>query len=70
MSAFVIPPRGSLAPVVLDRQIRDAPWWRQHLDASQPRVADHEQVLVGNAWFRCEHDYTTANRAVFARALR
>ncbi|MFI5555363.1 aminoglycoside phosphotransferase family protein [Streptomyces sp. NPDC051738] len=62
--------RGSLVDAILDRQTRNALWWRQHLDAPQPRVADNEQVMARIAWSRREHDYTIANRALFASALR
>jgi hypothetical protein len=64
-----IPARGSLVDAVLDRQIRNAVWWRQRLDAPQPRVADNEQILARSAWSRRNHDHTVAHRAVFARAL-
>ncbi|MER5185350.1 aminoglycoside phosphotransferase family protein [Streptomyces sp. NPDC002896] len=62
--------RSSLIDAILDRQIRNAVWWRRHLNAPQPRVADKDQILARIAWSRREHDHTAANRAVFARALR
>ncbi|MDO0916973.1 phosphotransferase [Streptomyces sp. DT2A-34] len=65
-----IPARSSLVDAILDRQISNALWWRQHLNAPQPHVADNEQVHARIAWSRREHDYTTANRTVFASALR
>ncbi|MFE7278451.1 phosphotransferase [Streptomyces sp. NPDC057623] len=62
--------RSSLVDAILDRQIRNALWWRQHLNTPQPRVADNEQVFSRIAWSRREHDYTAANRDVFLSALR
>ncbi|KPI00662.1 aminoglycoside phosphotransferase [Actinobacteria bacterium OK074] len=58
-----------LVDAVLDRQLRNALWWRQHLEAPHPRVADDDQILARIAWSRREHDYTTAHRAVFTNAL-
>jgi hypothetical protein len=55
---------------MLDRQARNADWWRQHLDAPEPRVADGEQILARIAWSWREHDHTAANRTVFTTALR
>ena len=65
-----IPARSSLVDAILDRQIRNALWWRQHLNAPQPHAADNEQVHARIAWSRREHDYTTDSRTVFASALR
>ncbi|MFC8571398.1 phosphotransferase family protein [Streptomyces sp. NPDC057245] len=64
------PDRSVLLDAILDRQNRNALWWRRHLDAPEPRVADNEQILARIAWSRREHDHTAVNRAVFASALR
>lgn len=64
------PERGDLVDAILDRQHRNALWWRRHLNASEPRVAGREQILARIAWSRREHDHTAANREVFASALR
>jgi Ser/Thr protein kinase RdoA (MazF antagonist) len=64
------PARGSLVDAILDRQLRNALWWCERLNAPQPRMADERQFLARIAWSRREHEYTTANRTVFASALR
>ncbi|WP_329156082.1 aminoglycoside phosphotransferase family protein (plasmid) [Streptomyces sp. NBC_01456] len=62
--------RADLLDAMLDRQARNADWWRQHLDVPEPRVADDEQIRSRIAWSLREHSYTAANRSVFAKALR
>jgi hypothetical protein len=62
--------RAGLVDAMLDRQARNAEWWRRHLDAPEPRVADREQILDRIAWSLREHGHTAAHRPVFAAALR
>lgn len=62
--------RAALIDAMLDRQARNADWWRQHLHAPDPRVASNDQILSRIAWSLREHDHTAAHRSVFEAALR
>ncbi|WP_243740894.1 phosphotransferase [Streptomyces sp. 8K308] len=62
--------RAALVDAMLDRQARNADWWRQHLHAPEPRVADTEQIFSRIAWSLREHSHTADHRSVFATALR
>ncbi len=64
------PDRAALVDAMLDRQMRNAGWWRRQLDAPRPRVADGELILSRIAWSLREHRHTAAHRLVFATALR
>jgi Phosphotransferase enzyme family len=64
------PDRAGLVDAVLDRQARNADWWRQRLDVPEPHVVDSEQILARIAWSLREHRHTAANRSAFATALR
>jgi hypothetical protein len=55
---------------VLERQARDAEWWRRRLGDAAPDAAGGEQVLARVAWSLREHGFTAAHRTVFAAALR
>jgi Ser/Thr protein kinase RdoA (MazF antagonist) len=63
------PDRAALLDAMLDRQARNADWWREHLHAPEPRVADSEQIRSRIAWSLREHGHTAAHRSVFATAL-
>ncbi len=62
--------RPDLVDAMLDRQARNADWWRGHLNAPAPHVADRDQIRIRIAWSWREHDHTAAHRTVFATALR
>ncbi|MFJ4358987.1 aminoglycoside phosphotransferase family protein [Streptomyces massasporeus] len=62
--------RCGLVDAVLDRQARNARWWRSHLTRPLPRVADDHQIMERVLWSEREHIYTAAHRKVFAAALR
>lgn len=61
--------RHRLIGAVLDRQTRNARWWRSHLARPGPRVADDQQITERIAWSEREHAYTAVNREIFAAAL-
>ncbi|MEV0485293.1 aminoglycoside phosphotransferase family protein [Streptomyces sp. NPDC050508] len=61
--------RGSLVDAMLDRQIRNASWWRERLiDPEHPLEAD-ELIASRIAWSEREHAHTSAHRAAFEKAL-
>lgn len=61
--------RSSLIDAALDRQTRNAQWWRSHLARPSPRVADDHEITGRIRWSEQEHAYTSANRATFDAAL-
>ncbi|MGW3124378.1 phosphotransferase family protein [Streptomyces sp. NPDC001107] len=61
--------RSSLIDAALDRQIRNAQWWRSHLARPAPRVADDHEITGRIQWSEREHAYTSTNRAIFDAAL-
>lgn len=61
--------RSSLIDAALDRQTRNAQWWRSHLARPSPRVADDHEITGRIRWSEREHAYTSANRATFDAAL-
>ncbi|MFG2216524.1 phosphotransferase family protein [Streptomyces sp. NPDC048685] len=61
--------RSSLIDATLDRQTRNAQWWRSHLARPSPHVADDHVITGRIRWSEREHDYTSANRATFDTAL-
>ncbi|AUY53644.1 aminoglycoside phosphotransferase family protein [Streptomyces sp. CB01881] len=61
--------RSHLIDAALDRQDRNARWWRSHLAGSSPRVADDHTIAERIRWSEQEHAYTSANREAFDTAL-
>lgn len=62
--------RAEVLDAILDRQSRNARWWAERLSDSSFRLAGPEQIASRIAWSEREHAYTSANRLVFAEALR
>ncbi|WP_240436878.1 phosphotransferase family protein [Streptomyces sporangiiformans] len=62
--------RRGLVDAMLERQARNARWWREQLDAPGPRLADRGQILARVAWSEREYAHTEAHRDAFAAALR
>ncbi|WP_427924884.1 aminoglycoside phosphotransferase family protein [Streptomyces sp. cg40] len=58
--------RGELVDAMLDRQIRNASWWRKRLD-----LPSQDAELIGSRieWSEREYAYTSAHRSTFERAL-
>ncbi|MCX5207550.1 phosphotransferase [Streptomyces sp. NBC_00237] len=61
--------RPRLIGAALDRQTRNAHWWRSRLAGPPPHVADDHEIVERIRWSEREHTYTAANRAVFEAAL-
>jgi aminoglycoside phosphotransferase (APT) family kinase protein len=61
--------RSLLVDAALDRQTRNALWWRSHLAHPSPRVADDRDITGRIRWSEREHAYTSANRTTFDTAL-
>ncbi|MGW1746523.1 phosphotransferase family protein [Streptomyces sp. NPDC002092] len=61
--------RPTLFDAMLDRQTRNARWWRDQLDRPGPHRVGEDRIAAGIAWSGREHDYTAAHRAEFAAAL-
>ncbi|MGW3952341.1 phosphotransferase family protein [Streptomyces sp. NPDC004752] len=61
--------RARLIDAMLDRQARNAQWWRSHLTRPGPRVAAEELLTERIRWSEREHTQTAANRNTFAAAL-
>ncbi|MGW2161869.1 aminoglycoside phosphotransferase family protein [Nonomuraea sp. NPDC001699] len=61
--------RAAVVDAILDRQSRNARWWAERLTDSS-HLAGPEQITSRIAWSEREHGYTSANRLVFATALR
>ncbi|MET8631009.1 aminoglycoside phosphotransferase family protein [Kitasatospora sp. NPDC004669] len=61
--------RARLIDAMLDRQARNAQWWRSHLACPGPRVADDHQITERIRWSEREHAHTAANHTAFAAAL-
>ncbi|MFE6888138.1 phosphotransferase family protein [Streptomyces sp. NPDC057694] len=61
--------RAGLIDAALDRQRRNAQWWRGHLARPAPRVADDRAIIGRIEWSEREHAYTSSNRATFDAAL-
>ncbi|WP_246212853.1 phosphotransferase family protein [Streptomyces abyssomicinicus] len=62
--------RSRLVDATLDRQLRNARWWRSRLACPSPRVADGREIIERVRWSEREHAYTSAHRAAFDAALR
>ncbi|MFF1872361.1 phosphotransferase [Kitasatospora herbaricolor] len=58
-----------LIDAMLDRQTRNAQWWRSRLTCPGPRIADDQQIAERVRWSEREHAHTAANHKVFAAAL-
>ncbi|MEU0351414.1 phosphotransferase [Streptomyces sp. NPDC006237] len=61
--------RSRLIEAALDRQMRNARWWRHHLMRPSPHVADDHEITERIRWSEREHAYTLANRTTFDAAL-
>ena len=61
--------RSRLVDAALDRQARNARWWRSHLTRPYPHVADDHEIAERIRWSEREHAYTSAHREAFAAAL-
>ncbi|MGC5263955.1 phosphotransferase [Streptomyces cyaneofuscatus] len=62
--------RCRLVEAILDRQTRNAQWWRSHLTRPRPRVAGDHQITERVRWSEREYAFTEAHRESFAAALR
>ncbi|WP_411150535.1 phosphotransferase family protein [Streptomyces sp. A30] len=62
--------RRGLIDAMLDRQARNARWWRTRLDGTGPRITDDGQIAARIAWSERERAHTADNRVAFATALR
>ncbi|WP_217210260.1 phosphotransferase [Streptomyces sp. AC550_RSS872] len=58
-----------LIDAALDRQARNAHWWRSHLAGPSQHVADDREIAERIRWSDREHAYTAANRAIFEAPL-
>ncbi|MFI6408227.1 hypothetical protein [Streptomyces sp. NPDC050548] len=61
--------RCALVDAMLDRQTRNASWWRRRLGESELRPGDAELIVSRVEWSEREHAYTAAHRSTFERAL-
>ncbi|WP_306970231.1 hypothetical protein [Streptomyces afghaniensis] len=61
--------RSRLIEAALDRQMRNARWWRSHLACPPPHVADDHEIAGRIRWSEREHAYTLAYRTTFNAAL-
>ncbi|MBK6010081.1 aminoglycoside phosphotransferase family protein [Streptomyces sp. MBT53] len=61
--------RGELVDVMLDRQARNASWWRQRLGELELRPDEAELIVSRVEWSEREHAHTAAYRSTFERAL-
>ena len=61
--------RGELVDAMLDRQIRNASWWRQRLTGTELPPGEDELIASRVEWSEREHAYTSAHRSTFERAL-
>ncbi|MER7501742.1 aminoglycoside phosphotransferase family protein [Nonomuraea pusilla] len=62
--------RAAVLDAILDRQARNARWWAERLTDPGHCLAGPEQIASRIAWSERERAYTSANRLVFAAALR
>ncbi|MEU6258726.1 aminoglycoside phosphotransferase family protein [Streptomyces sp. NPDC047043] len=60
--------RSGLVDAMLDRQARNASWWRARLPGSDD--PESQQIAERIRWSEREHAYTATNHEVFAAALR
>ncbi|WP_078651196.1 aminoglycoside phosphotransferase family protein [Streptomyces xylophagus] len=60
--------RGRLVDAMLDRQLRNASWWRERLTGPEHRPGDAELIRARIAWSEREHAYTSGHRSVFEQA--
>lgn len=61
--------RSCLIDAALDRQTRNAQWWRSHLAGPFPHVADDHEIAGRVRWSEREYAYTSVNRTTFDAAL-
>ena len=54
---------------MLDRQTRNASWWRQRLVDHELPFGDAELITSRVEWSEREHAYTSAYRSTFERVL-
>lgn len=63
------PVRSHLLDAILDRQTRNAHWWRTQLTAPGAPIATDQQINQRIAWSHREYAYTHAHRSDFASTL-
>ncbi|MFJ4845220.1 MULTISPECIES: phosphotransferase family protein [unclassified Streptomyces] len=61
--------RPRLIDAALDRQTRNAHWWRSHLAGPPPHVAGGQEIAERIRWSDSDHAHTSANRAIFEASL-
>lgn len=61
--------RSCLIDAALERQTRNAQWWRSHLAGPSPHVADDHEIAGRVRWSERECAYTSVNRTTFDAAL-
>ncbi len=61
--------RGELVDAMLDRQSRNASWWRQRLDEFELGTDEAELIVSRVEWSERERAHTSAHRSTFERAL-
>ncbi|MFD9500683.1 aminoglycoside phosphotransferase family protein [Streptomyces sp. NPDC060035] len=62
--------RSGLIDAMLDRQTRNARWWRERSAGPGPQLASADQILSRITWSEREHAFTVANRPALLSALR
>ena len=66
--------RAGLVDAILDRQARNASWWRGRLTGSDgtpsQQIVGPDRIAERIRWSEREHAYTATNHEVFAAALR
>ena len=61
--------RGKLVDAILNRQTRNASWWRARLTGPEHPASDHELIGTRIAWSEREYAHTAAHRPAFESAL-
>jgi Ser/Thr protein kinase RdoA (MazF antagonist) len=61
--------RGMLIEAMLNRQARNASWWRARHDDPERHLRDAELIGARVAWSEREYAFTSAHRSTFAKAL-
>ena len=61
--------RGQLVDAMLDRQIRNARWWRERLSDPELPLREAELIASRIEWSEREHAHASAHRSTFTDAL-
>nr|WSY57377.1 aminoglycoside phosphotransferase family protein [Streptomyces sp. NBC_00886] len=61
--------RSELVDAMLDRQIRNARWWRGRLTDTERPLGEAELITSRVEWSEREHAHTAAHRSTFTEAL-